>query len=185
MSEPTDDLTGRLLVAHPDLLDPNFRRTVVFLAQHDAEEGTFGLVLNRPLDQFAGEFLPDHEPASVLAQVPVYQGGPVADDRLVFTNFAYDPGSKIARVQHALGLDQVGELVEEGDAAGLRAFLGYAGWSEGQLEKEIRQGAWILADPVAGSFALSDAPRLWNATLARLGGRYAIMAVKPDDPSVN
>ncbi len=185
MAAPFRDLTGRLLIAHASLHDPNFRRTVIFLCQHDVEDGSFGVILNRRLEQTAADFLPENDAADALTQVPAFQGGPVAGDRLIFTNFTYDSRMKVASVQHALGLEQVCEILERGEPGDLRAFVGYAGWTEGQLESEIEQGAWILADPVADSFALDGSSKLWAQTLFRLGGEYQMMAVKPEDPSLN
>lgn len=184
MAEPLHDLTGKLLVAHPSLRDPNFRRAVVFLCQHDPEEGTFGFVLNRQLAQMAADFLPD-APHPVLEDVPAFEGGPVAGNRLVFTDFRYDESAGQAQVRHALGLEDAEQLVLNQEADGLRAFVGYSGWSEGQLEEEIAQGAWIVAPAVAASFAISTCAGLWTSTLRRLGGKYALLAVQPEDPSLN
>lgn len=184
MGEPLQELTGKLLVAHPSLRDPNFRRTVVLLCQHDPDEGTFGFIMNRRLEQSAADFLPEEE-VSALAQVPAFEGGPVAGNRLVFTDFQYDPAIGHAQVRHALGLEEAQRLVEENEAEGLRAFVGYSGWSEGQLEEEIAQGAWIIAPPAAETFAIQNSGQLWTRTLRRLGGKFALMALQPDDPSLN
>jgi putative transcriptional regulator len=179
-------IDGRLLIAHAILRDPNFRRTVVYICDHDPGEGAFGLVLNRPLDQTAADFLPDDAEASeFLAQVPVFHGGPVGSDRLVFADFGWDKAKKCATVRHALGLNEVTNLVEEGGAAQLRAFVGYAGWSGGQLEEELAQGSWVLADAIAASFHLERVAKLWSDTLSRLGPAYRLMSLHPDNPSLN
>ncbi len=186
MAKDFGELEGRLLIAHAILRDPNFRRTVIFICDHDAEDGAYGLVLNRPLEQMAADFLPDDtDAAEVLAQVPVFHGGPVGSDRLVFADFGWDKKKKIATVRHALGMEEVTSLVEEGSAAQLRAFVGYAGWSGGQLEEELAQGSWVLADPVASSFHLDHVAKLWRETLSRLGPAYRLMALQPDNPSLN
>jgi putative transcriptional regulator len=179
-------LDGRLLIAHAILRDPNFRRTVVYICDHDPVEGAFGLVLNRPLDQMAADFLPDDaDGAEILAQVPVFHGGPVGSDRLVFADFGWDKKKKSATVRHALGLGEVTSLVEEGGAAQLRAFVGYAGWSGGQIEEELAQGSWVVADAIASSFQLEGVAKLWNDTLSRLGPAYRLMSLHPDNPSLN
>ncbi len=82
-------------------------------------------------------------------------------------------------------MEEVSSLVEEGSAAQLRAFVGYAGWSGGQLEEELAQGSWVLADPVASTFHLDHAVKLWRETLSRLGPGYRLMALQPDNPSLN
>src|SRR5215468_5532845 len=117
MAKDFGELEGRLIIAHSILRDPNFRRTVVFLCDHDAEDGAYGLVLNRPLDRSAADFLPDDaEVAEVLSKVPVFLGGPVGSDRLVFADFGWDKKRKIATVRHALAMTEVTSLVEEGAA---------------------------------------------------------------------
>ena len=118
-------------------------------------------------------------------QVPVFHGGPVGSDRLVFADFGWDKKKRAATVRHALAMSEVTSLVEEGSAAQLRAFVGYAGWSGGQLEEELAQGSWVLADPVASTFALERAAKLWSDTLSRLGPAYRFMALQPDNPSLN
>src|SRR5450432_3572992 len=85
MAKDSDALVGRLLVAHATLRDPNFRRVVLYICDHDPKDGAYGLVLNRPLDQTAVDFLPDDEDEAILAQIPAFHGGPVGGDRLVFT----------------------------------------------------------------------------------------------------
>ena len=185
MAKEFGKLDGRLLVAHAILRDPNFRRAVLYICDHDAEDGAYGLVLNRPLDQTAADFLPDDEAREILAQIPTFNGGPVGSDRLVFTDFAWDPKNNTATVRHALGLGEVTSMIEDGLGAQLRAFVGYAGWSGGQLEDEIEQGSWVVAEPVSTSFRVDAAPKLWAETLARLGPRYKLMAAQPDNPSLN
>jgi putative transcriptional regulator len=185
MAKDPDALVGRLLVAHSTLRDPNFRRAVLFICDHDPKDGAYGLVLNRPLDQTAADFLPDDDESTVLAQIPAFHGGPVGGDRLVFTDFTWDAKKKLAEVRHALGMGEVTAMIEDGRAENLRAFVGYAGWSAGQLEDELAQGAWVLAGPVSYSFQIDRAAKLWNDTLARLGPKYRFMASQPDNPSLN
>jgi putative transcriptional regulator len=186
MAKEFGELEGRLLIAHAILRDPNFRRTVVYLCDYDAEDGAFGLILNRPLGQTAADFLPDDADAiEVLAKVPVFQGGPVGSDRLVFAELGWDKKKKSAHVRHAIGMSEVVSLVEEGSTSLLRAFIGYAGWSAGQLEEEIAQGSWVIADPVAATFQLDRLAKLWSDTLSRLGPAYRLMAMQPDNPSLN
>ena len=185
MAKESGKLDGRLLVAHATLRDPTFRRTVLYVCDHDPEDGAYALVLNRPLDQTAADFLPDDDATEVLAQVPAFQGGPVGSDRLVFTNFTWDPKKNVATVHHALGMSEVTALIADGLAAQLRAFVGYAGWSGGQLEEELKHDSWVVAEPVRASFRIDGAVKLWADTLSRLGPRYKLMAVQPDNPSLN
>jgi len=82
-------LAGSLLIAHPNLLDPNFRRSILFISANDPEEGSFGFVINRPTGKMVEDFLPDREQGA-LERVPVFIGGPVAQDQLTFALFAWD-----------------------------------------------------------------------------------------------
>jgi putative transcriptional regulator len=76
-NEPSSgSLAGSLLVAHPNMLDPNFRRTVLFVSQHDPNEGALGVIINRPLDTQVADLVTETPPAA-LAEVPVFLGGPV------------------------------------------------------------------------------------------------------------
>src|SRR6478735_9304093 len=137
-------LAGSLLVAHPNMLDPNFRRTVLFVSEHDPNEGALGVIINRPLDKQVADLVSETPPAD-LAQVPVFLGGPVGKNQLMFAAFEWQKGEGL-KLNHNVVLEQAHQLVDE-DPASIRAFVGYAGWSAGQLEAEMQQKAWILQKP--------------------------------------
>jgi len=181
-------LSGRLLVATPDLGDPNFRRTVVLVLDH-GDDGALGVVLNRP----SGTALADDLPAWFSLAAPpalVFVGGPVQQD--VVLGLARvrpgDDGNGSGRAALAalavidLGTDP-GSLGVPVDA--VRVFAGYAGWGTGQLEAEIAVGAWFVVDAEPGD-ALSPEPgELWRAVLGRQPGRLALFASFPSDPGLN
>src|SRR6185436_7404867 len=127
-------LAGSLLLAHPALSDPNFRRTVVLLSAHDGG-GAMGVVLNRPLTRRLGSLGGDFA-LGPLAGVPLFAGGPVATERLVLC--AWHPQPERSALQIVFGLDPE-KAAELHDRPGvvLRGFLGHAGWSRGQLEGEL------------------------------------------------
>ena len=102
-------LTGSLLIAHPGLLDPNFRRTVLFISTHDLEEGAFGLVLNRPSGQTVAELLPNHEDLKEIGSVPVLLGGPVARDQLIFASFIWHSDGERMECRHHLSVEDARE----------------------------------------------------------------------------
>ncbi|MHC5210014.1 MAG: YqgE/AlgH family protein [Planctomycetota bacterium] len=163
---------GCLLVASPQLLDPNFVRTVVLVISHDSE-GSFGLVLNRPLDHVLGDVLPDV--SEVASQVPVLQGGPVQTDALQFMSRHEHIGrSVMAGISVGAALDDL--LTASPQADGIQAYLGYSGWGEGQLESETAEGSWIVAPARVEHVFDVPAERLWATVLRELGGRYAWMA---------
>lgn len=192
--------TGSLLVAHPRLRDANFRRSVLYLCSHSLETGTLGVILNRPLGTTAAELLPQHARREMLSRVPVYHGGPVGQDQLSFVEFCWTATSQPeegedVRLRSHLSLEEVEDLLAEAPtnslgATGkqLRAVVGYAGWSGGQLEDEMRQNSWLLVKPSAQVFARPASYRdekLWFHIFSHLGPAYKLLAAAPDDPSLN
>lgn len=178
-------LKGKLLVASPALVDPNFVRTVVLIAEHSGD-GTLGLVLNRPSDSSVSDSV-DELLDVVEAGDPVYVGGPVQTDAVMVLAEFSDSG-----LAAALVLGDIGFLPAEADideiAAGTRrarVFAGHSGWAPGQLDGELEEGAWILVDAVAEDVFAADSGELWAAVLERKGGPYAQLARVPEDPSVN
>lgn len=189
--------SGRLLVATPSLSDPNFRRTVILLVEHEAEEGTLGVVLNRPSEVPVGNVLP---PWADLANQPqvVFHGGPVAlDSALCLASLRDDQraeeeplgwrsleGSPAMDRLGLVDLDAPPEILAA-ELAALRVFAGYAGWGKGQLESEIREGAWYLLPPEPGDPFAVEPEYLWREVLRRQGGDLALVATFPDDPTLN
>src|SRR6202047_903092 len=103
------NLTGQLFVAHPNLRDPNFRKTVLFLSAHDREQGAHGLVLNRPTNKSLTDSVPDHE-LDPLGAGPVYLGGPVGSNELTIVSFDWVAGEAKITFHSQLSLDQVQAL---------------------------------------------------------------------------
>ncbi|MBD2832194.1 MULTISPECIES: YqgE/AlgH family protein [Streptomyces] len=194
-------LTGRLLVAAPALADPNFDRAVVLLLDHD-EEGSLGVVLNRPTPVVVGDIL---ESWAGLAGQPdvVFQGGPVSLDSalgvaLIPGGEGVPGGSGIRpgggavplgwrRVHGAIclvDLDAPPELLAA-ELGSLRIFAGYAGWGPGQLESELTDGAWYVVESEPGDVSSPHPENLWRAVLRRQRSELAMIATYPDDPSLN
>lgn len=174
---------GTLLLAHPDLLDPNFRRTVVLLSVHSAEEGTIGVILNRPLEQTLGEFDPDLND-SMLADVPLYAGGPVATDQLILVAWKWSPEESAFKLYFGIDGERANQILEEDDGYNLRGFLGHAGWTGGQLVAELEQGSWVLS---ASLPALKDNEGVvdWHELLCEERPELRLLADVPEDPSLN
>src|ERR1700720_4306719 len=122
-------LAGSFLVAHPNMLDPNFRRAVLFISAHDPEDGAIGVIINRPLDKSIGDLVSETPPQN-LADVPVFFGGSVGDYKMMLVAFEWQKGEGLKLNQHALNADEAAADPSE-DAPSVRAFLGYAGWSAG------------------------------------------------------
>ena len=176
-------LAGSLLVAHPNMLDPNFRRTVLFISAHDPDDGAIGVIINRPLDKSVADLV-NEEPPQNLADVPVFFGGPVGNNQLMLAAFEWRKGDGLKLNQQVLNaLDPISEL--SGDPPAIRAFLGYAGWSAGQLEAEMKQKAWIVQKPSRAALKSDGLSRLWFDIMKKLGPWYRMLAAAPDDPSLN
>jgi putative transcriptional regulator len=176
-------LSGSILIAHPSLLDPNFRRSVVFISQHDNADGAFGLVLTRPTGKTVVDFLPDKTLGSV-AQVPVFFGGPVATDQLTFATFRWDAQAETIRCQTHLALEDAWEFTDD-EKCSVRAFIGYSGWSSGQLEEELSQRAWLVQKPDRDLLDAAHSETLWQAIMREQGPWFKLLAEAPDDPSLN
>jgi putative transcriptional regulator len=180
-----DSLRGQLLVASPALIDPNFSRTVVLIGEHD-EEGAMGLVLNRPSVVSVGDAVPDLEPL-VDPLTPVFVGGPVRPSAVLVLAEWEEPGLEGMLVGERIGfLPAETELEALGQATSrVRVFAGYAGWGPGQLETEVERSDWVVAPVDQEDVFGEDPEELWPAVLERLGGRFALLARMPVDPSLN
>jgi putative transcriptional regulator len=179
---PSHNLTGSLLVAHPNMLDPNFRRSVLFISAHDPNDGALGVIINRPLDKQVADLV-NEAPPNGLADVPVFLGGPVGKNHLMFAAFEWQEGQGL-QINHNVGLDEA-TLRLDSDPASIRAFVGYAGWGAGQLEAEMKQKAWLLQRPSRAALKPDRLPNLWFDIMRGLGPWYKMLAAAPDDPSLN
>src|SRR5467141_5463937 len=108
--ETPRSLAGSLLVAHPNMLDPNFRRTVLFISAHDPNDGALGVIINRPLDKQVADLVSETPPAG-LAQVPVFLGGPVGKNQLMFAAFEWHQSGGL-KLNHKVGLKETGDAVD-------------------------------------------------------------------------
>ncbi len=177
-------LQGQLLIASPGLLDPNFRRTVVLVTEHN-EDGAAGLVLNRPSPTAVAEVVPQLEPL-VEDGEQVWVGGPVQPNAVLVLGEFLDPDDAAVPLFGALGfpsLDEPEDVVPM--TTRRRVFAGYAGWGSGQLEDELGREDWIV-EPALPDDAFTETPdELWGDVLRRKGGIYELVARMPEDPSVN
>src|SRR5256714_3676854 len=181
--EKPRSLAGSFLVAHPNMLDPIFRRSVLFISAHDRDDGAIGVIINRPLEKSIG-VLVSKTPPQNLSDVPVFFGGPVGNNQLMLAAFEWHKGEGLKLNQHALNGDGAATSAAEGTPS-VFAFLGYAGWSAGQLEAEMKQKAWIVQKPSRAALKSERLSRLWFDIMNRLGPWYRMLAAAPDDPSLN
>jgi len=180
----SESLRGRLLLASPALIDPNFRRGVVLVVAHD-EDGAVGLVLNRRTEAEVSEAVPELgdlvEPGAVVSI-----GGPVQAEAVVVLAEWDDLDEAGAVV-----FDDVGLMGSEADAERVaeatrrvRVFAGYAGWGGGQLEAELDELSWVV-ETAAAEDVFGEEGDLWADVLRRKGGAFKLVATMPEDPSLN
>ena len=189
-ADDADDLIGRLLVASPQLGDPNFERTVVLLLDH-GPDGALGVVLNRPTGLPVDEILDAwRDEADAAPPGVVFRGGPVSPDAVI--GLARTESAEADESQWRLVLDGVGTVdlavaphEQPVTVAGIRMFAGYAGWSPEQLEGELGEGAWIVVEALITDIFTTEADALWHDVLQRQGGKLALLAAYPPHPSVN
>jgi putative transcriptional regulator len=181
-----ESLRGKLLIAGPTLLDPNFARTVVLIAEH-TDEGAMGLVLNRPAETLIDEAVPDLD-WMATDDARVWVGGPVAETAVIVLAEWDRPELAGALVEDDLGFvgadaDQPAQL--DGAIRRARVFAGHAGWGPGQLEDELEEEAWIVEAPLREELFADDPDGLWSAVLRRKGREFALLSTMPPDPSLN
>lgn len=176
---------GRILIAEPFLADPNFSRSIVLLCEHGLE-GSIGFVLNKPIKLTLGDLLPGPK----TPRLTLYNGGPVQLDSLhmihrvpsaiggtpvapgVFWGWSYESLHKVSKESNYQPTD-------------IRLFVGYAGWSPGQLDREVEEGAWLVAPYNERLVFETDAAIAWKESVKSLGVDYAHFANLPIDPQMN
>ena len=179
---------GMALISEPFLFDANFKRTVILLCEHDEENGTLGFILNRKLELTLSDVI-DFD---TRLNIPLYHGGPVQNDTLHYlhtdenhTGDSLDLGNGIfwggdfesLRTKLELGIL---------DTEKYRFFLGYSGWSKGQLEQELEIKSWFVTninkEVVFGNITNGT---LWKNTLKDMGGWYKLLSDSPESPFLN
>ena len=186
MSEVNKYLKGQLLLDNGSLSGSFFQRTVVLVCQHDAE-GAFGLVLNRSSGNKLGEMVVADLPEELKIQ-PLYLGGPVQLSALSFLHSdQYLPGAGVLpNLELGHSLDTLVEIGESfSPTKKVKTFAGYAGWSPGQLEDELKRDAWLTHPASLDLVFDTDPARLWKLILSQKGLKYRLLANMPDDVSLN
>jgi len=180
-------LTGKLLVASPQLQDPNFAQTVVLMIQHETQ-GAFGVILNRPGDKSVDEVWEMIGKESCDCQETVYVGGPVPGPLIALHNLQSLSDQQVLPglyvTAQATAFD---ELVKQ-PIANFRLYSGHAGWAAGQLETELKLGGWLTVDAeIADVF--SEYETLWRQVTSRIGLKILAPGLRPEhvpkDPGLN
>jgi len=186
MSEPEKFLKGQLLLDSGELRGSFFQRSVVLICQHDAE-GAFGLMLNRGAGSNVGEMIVADLPEPLKA-CPLYLGGPVQPSALSFLHTdAFVPDANVIpnlSLGHSLdGLLEIGESFSP--TRKIKMFAGYAGWSSGQLEEEMKRKSWLTHPASLDLVFDTDPTQLWQSILRQKGWKYKLLAQTPEDLSLN
>jgi putative transcriptional regulator len=187
MADKKKSLQGQLLLDSGQLGGSFFQRTVLLICKHDAE-GAFGLVLNRTVGKTVGELIIADLP-NTLKAAPLYLGGPVQPGALSYLHTdSFIPDADVLP-NLALGhsLDDLLEIGEKFSATKkVRMFAGYAGWSPGQLESEMKRKSWLIF-PASLELVFDTPPEsLWETVLRRKGGwKNKLLAQMPEDLSWN
>ena len=182
-----ESLEGQLLIASPQLLDPNFVKTVLLMIQHD-QEGAFGLVLNRPISKTVQELWREVGSSPCNNTQPIHLGGPVPGPLMsLHANRDLAEVEVISGVFFAAKKPHLDAIVLDETSLG-KVFVGHSGWGPGQLENEIEEGAWRSA-PATPEIVFSQVDNLWETVLRRIGHAVlqSMLQIKdiPPDPSVN
>ena len=183
----TPEITsGKVLLAEPFMMDPNFKRAAVLLCEH-GPDGTVGFIMNKRLNMKVDELIDDFPEF----KAPVFFGGPVQTDTI---HYVHNVGNLLDDSHHVTdGVWWGGDftklkilinqqLILPKD---IRFFIGYSGWTEGQLNDEMSYGSWVLADMDANYLFKSDPRSLWREVMKHKGNTYSVIAQMPDDISYN
>ncbi len=179
--------TGSLLIAEPFMEDVNFRRAVILVTDHSEEEGTVGFIINKPLTVTIAELVDGFPQIEALA----YFGGPVSTQTIHYIHnvgMMLDGSTEISPGIFWGGeFDKLKFLIEREliRSENVRFFVGYAGWSPGQLLEEMDMGSWITADVHANYLFKSRPSRLWNQVMHHKGDVYSVLAQIPEQISLN
>lgn len=187
---------GKLLVATPDLEDPNFFRTVVLVLEHNVD-GALGVVLNRPTGSTVATVLPGWagiaaEPDVVFVGGPVQSDGAIGIGRLADARRAGDASAPPEDGGFAPLFGDLGtvdlqrepyEILPPVEA--VRIFAGHAGWGPGQLDGELAANGWFVVERDEHDLWLAEPATLWRRVLKRQPGRVSVFAGFPADPSLN
>ena len=177
---------GILLIADPFLKDPNFMRTVIFICEHE-KEGSFGFVLNKQLKQTLDELMTGFDGFPI----PIYYGGPVQMNTIHFLHQCPDKifgGHEVMKgIFWGGDFDKLSELVKnkEIDLRKVRFFIGYSGWSNGQLSDELKEKSWLTVAATSKLIFHQNHNDIWKDSLKHLGGEYEMMINFPTDPQLN
>ena len=177
---------GRILISEPFLMDNYFKRSIVLITEHN-EEGTVGFVLNKPINMKVNEIMTDFPTVNAIVSL----GGPVQTNTLHYLHTLGDiiPGSikVIDNIYWGGEFMVIKRLLESKtlNNENIRFFLGYSGWQANQLDDELNDNSWVVADINSDEIMVPMSKFFWNKTLHRLGKKFQMWANFPENPQMN
>ena len=175
---------GKVLLAEPFMLDPNFKRAVVLLCEHE-KDGSLGFILNKTLDMSINELVLEFP----KFEAQVYYGGPVQTDTIHYIHnvgHLLDDSNEIAPgIFWGGSFDKLKALIdaEMVEPNNIRFFVGYSGWTSGQLREELKYGSWVVGE-MHGNYLFKSQPKmLWKKAMQHKGDIYTVIAEMPESSS--
>lgn len=177
---------GSILISEPFLQDAYFQRSVVLLIEHNAN-GSMGFVLNKKTNLVINDFFSDLEK---LSYIPIYLGGPVSSNRLFFIHTLGEMVPDSIKISDNLYFDGDFDIIKQYIIKGnpiegkIKFFLGYSGWTKGQLGCEIKEDSWVVSHTVK-DIMIAEGESFWRRSLETLGNRYKTWINFPKYPHMN
>jgi putative transcriptional regulator len=177
---------GDILIAKPFLQDGHFKRSVIYLCDNN-QEGSLGFMMNKPIGMMLGDLFPHLK----NADFPLFEGGPVSPNQLFYTHTL---GEKLSESQHVIddvywggNFFELSKLIEDGNVSltQIRFYIGYSGWSNGQLEEELKNKMWFTNAENHLTLLEKKPEDLWGIELTKINSSYKVFSDYPYDPSLN
>jgi len=179
--------TGKVLLAEPFMMGSNFKRAAILLTEHTDKEGSVGFIMNKQLEMNITELVADFPEF----ESPTFFGGPVATDTIHYIHNVGDLLEKSTKIGEGIywggDFEKLKFLIDSKmiNPQNIRFFVGYSGWSEGQLQDELKSGSWIVADMDANYLFNTKHTELWKQIMNDKGDRYEAIADMPDSSNFN
>lgn len=173
--------TGKVLLSEPFMQDPNFKRAAILLTDY-SEEGSVGFILNKQLDMNIDALVADFPDFESV----VFYGGPVQTDTIHYIHNLGDLLEKSTKIGEGIywggDFKKLKVLIATGlvEPENIRFYVGYSGWSEGQLEEELQSGSWVLADMDANYLFQTEHEALWKKIMSTKGNTFEVISEMPD-----
>ena len=186
-SNTSEPQPGEVLLSEPTMNDFHFGRSVVLLIDHTEAEGTFGIIMNKPLKMKLNELVDNFNDYDA----PVFWGGPVAENKIFFMHTLGDLIPESCKIMDGLywggDAEVLNTLIEQGiaDKSNVRFFLGYSGWEAGQLVSELERNSWVTCRSSAKTLLNTSPDQLWKTLVNRMGKEYALWSRFPKNPEDN